>query len=98
MARRMVLALVTAAALLIGAAGQALAHPDGPPKHLHCLTTEAGTVHSIARGVTLRAPDDPAFHNFHNNVHLALFHPVTPQHPLGSLVADFGPTFECPQP
>ena len=42
------------------------------PGHLHCLTTPGGT-HSIARGVSLQAPHEPALHNLHEHVHLGVF-------------------------
>ncbi len=81
-------------ALLAALAGPVAAHP--PPTHLHCLTTPDGNVHSIARGVTLMAPDDPAFHNLHGNVHLGPFHPTQGRHPLGTLSADFTAPYTCP--
>ena len=94
MVRKTLAALATTTLLLAALAGQALAHPPDP--HLHCLTTESGNTHSIARGVTLNANHETAFHNLHEKVHLKLFHPVTPQHPLGSLATDFTAPFTCP--
>ena len=88
MVRRTLVSMGATALLMAAFAGQALAHP---PTHVHCLTTPGGT-HSIARGVTLHAPHSPAFHNLHFIVHAQVF----ADHPLGPLVPDFGPTFECP--
>lgn len=92
MVRRTLAALATTAVLLAALAGQALAVPP----HLHCLTTPNGNVHSIARGVTLYADHDTAFHNLHGNVHQGAF----ADHPLGPLAADFleiGQTvYTCP--
>lgn len=88
MARRTLAAIGATALLLAAFAGQALA----APQHLHCLTTPTGDVHSIARGVTLHAPHDTAFHNLHGNVHLGAF----ADHPLGSLQADLTAPLTCP--
>ena len=90
MLRRTIAAIGATALLLAAFAGQALAHP--PPTHLHCLTTPGG-VHSIARGVTLMASHETAFHNLHGNVHLGAF---GPGHPLGPLSADLTEPFTCP--
>jgi hypothetical protein len=88
--RHTVVVLIGSALLVLALAGQALAHPPDP--HLHCLTTASGNTHSIARGVTLNAAHDTAFHNLHGLVHQGAF----AEHPLGPLGADFGPVFECP--
>ena len=60
-----VLAAVTGLAVMPASA-------SAVPGHLHCLTTPGGT-HSIARGVSLHAPHEPALHNLHENVHLGVF-------------------------
>jgi hypothetical protein len=68
-----------------GAAGEAGAQV---PRHLHCLTNEAGT-HAIAQGLTRNAPQH-AFENFHFGVHLGVFvngpnpHTVDPVFPPAS--------------
>lgn len=43
------------------------------PLHLHCMTNASGQTHAIGMGVTERAPHDPAFDNFHRNVHFGAF-------------------------
>lgn len=91
MVRRTLVAMAATALLLAALAGQALAHPPGPGQHLHCLFTPNGEVHSIARGVTLMAPHEPAFHNLHANVHQGAF----VGHPL-ALGADTTAPFACP--
>lgn len=92
MIRKTLVAMATTALLLAALAGQALA----VDQHLHCLTTPSGKVHSIARGVTLMAPHDTAFHNLHGSVHLGPFHPVTGSNPLAPLAPDFSAPFTCP--
>lgn len=93
MVRKTLVAMAATALLLTAFAAQALAHP--PPTHLHCLTTPGG-VHSIARGVTLHANHETAFHNLHSKVHQGAF----ADHPLGPLDADFlredQTVFTCP--
>jgi hypothetical protein len=78
---------VLAVAAFAVASGLALAHP--PPNHLHCLTTPSGKTHAIAPGVTLHAPHETAFHNFHQNVHREVFGVVeiglAGKHPLGPI-------------
>ena len=91
MVRRTLVAMAATAALLAGLTGQAMGHPPGPGQHLHCLSTPNGETHSIARGVTLMAPHEPAFHNLHDNVHLGAFvgHKLT-------LSPDTTAPFTCP--
>jgi hypothetical protein len=77
---------VVAVLALSSAGGQASAQAP-VPRHLHCLTNEAGT-HAIAAGLTQNAPQH-AFENFHFNVHLDVFangpnpHTVVPVAPTG---------------
>jgi hypothetical protein len=84
--RRLVVGAGVAALLALGVGGQASAQPP-VPRHLHCLTNEAGT-HAIAGGLTQNAPQH-AFENFHFNVHLGVFmngpnpHNVFPVAPAG---------------
>jgi hypothetical protein len=78
-----VIAAVTGLALMPASA-------SAVPAHLHCLTTPGGT-HSIARGVTLNAPHESAFHNLHENVHVDVF--VAGQNP-NTLIA-ISPTGSC---
>ena len=94
MLRRTLTAAAATSLLLAGLAGQALAHP--PATHLHCLTTPSGNTHGIARGVTLHANHDVAFHNFHSIVHLGPFHPVDGANPLPPLAPDFTAPYTCP--
>lgn len=84
-------AIVVVAALALGplGTGSAAAHP--PATHLHCMTNASGTTHAVARGVTLQAPDDPAFHNFHGNVHLGAFSGVFPH----TITVDFSAPYSC---
>jgi hypothetical protein len=86
--RRLVVGAGLTAALALGAvAGEAGAQMP-VPRHLHCLTNEAGT-HAVAQGLTRNAPQH-AFENFHFNVHLGVFvngpnpHNVFPVSPTGS--------------
>ena len=92
MVRKTLAAMATTALLLAALAGQAFAHP--PPTHLHCLTTPGGT-HSVARGVTLHANHQTAFHNFHAVVHLGPFNPTTGSNPH-PLTPDFTEPYTCP--
>lgn len=88
MVRRSIAALAVTIGLLVALGGQAVAVPT----HLHCMTTAAGDVHSLGRGVTLNAPHNSAFHNLHGQVHLGAF----ASHPLGTLSADFTAPYTCP--
>jgi hypothetical protein len=88
MFRRAILSGLAISALLVATAGPSVAVPT----HLHCLTTPDGQVHSLGRGVTLKAPHDTAFHNLHGQVHLGAF----ASHPLGTLSADFTAPYTCP--
>jgi len=72
--------------LVIPAAGA-----QAVPQHLHCVTTPNGNTHSIARGVTFMAPNDPALENFHQHVHLGAF----VKNPI-QLAADLTDPFTCP--
>jgi hypothetical protein len=60
------------------------------PQHLHCLTLANGDIVPIAGGVTSHAPHDPAFHNFHGNVHTGV-----PGSHL-TITVDFTAPFTCP--
>ena len=87
--RRLLVGILTAATFAVASA-PAFGHP--PPNHLHCLTTPSGKTHAIARGVTLHAPHDTAFHNFHQNVHREVFGVteigLAGKHPLGPMPAN----------
>jgi hypothetical protein len=76
-------------AILLGAFGQVPA--SAVPTHLHCMTNASGNTHAIARGITLHAPHDTAFHNFHNNVHLGAFAGNNPQ----TITVDLTEPFSC---
>jgi len=73
--RRLILATLAVAALLIPAASA-----SGVERHVHMLTTQSGNIHPIAGGVTSHAPCT-AFLNFHNNVHLGVFADPTSPNP-----------------
>jgi hypothetical protein len=66
--RKLSLTLLAVASLALVGVSPALGHP--PQNHLHCVVTPNGKFHSVARGVTFTAQHDPAFHNFHANVHI----------------------------
>lgn len=95
--RRLIVGVVAAAALAVGA-GSAAAHP---PQHWHCLKTPSGNWHLIAHGVTENA-DHRALEEFHFNVHRGVFgvtgagpFNVEGRHPLGPVLLVFEPS--CPQ-
>ena len=83
---KVALALAVSAGL---AAGVVAAPATAAPTHLHCVTTPNGNVHSIAQGVTLHAPHEPAFESFHSNVHLGPGAPFITSF-------DLTPPFTCP--
>jgi hypothetical protein len=63
--RKLALTSLAAASLaLVGVSPAA-----GVDTHLHCVKTPSGKIHSVARGVTLNAPHESAFHNFHGGPH-----------------------------
>ncbi len=72
MNKRRLLAITGSIGLLAGLTGVAAAPALGVPTHQHCLMLDNGDSVAIAGGVTSQAPHDPAFHNFHNNVHVSL--------------------------
>ena len=64
-----ILLLVTLAVLMAAMlAVSALPAIAQPPPHRHFLTTPQGTTHEIAGGIACAA-HQPAFTNFHENVH-----------------------------
>jgi hypothetical protein len=85
--RKLALTLLAAASLALMGVSPAVGHP--PPTHLHCVMTPSGKIHSVARGVTLNAPHEPAFHNFHAGPHVGpgLNHFFAP---------DFTAPYTCP--
>jgi hypothetical protein len=86
--RRFSLVAALSALLLALTAAPAVAAPP----HLHCLEAANGEVHSIGWGVTTHAPHDPAFHNLHENVHVAVF--MAGKNPLDFTAT--APTGPCP--
>ena len=89
MKTRVLVPLMAALALSAALAAPALA----APLHLHCVTTPGGNLVTLAQGVTLHAPHDPAFHNFHENVHLGVFAAGTT--PL-TIAVDLTVPYTCP--
>jgi hypothetical protein len=85
--RRYVVACGVALLAVLGAAPA-----SAVPPHLHCVENASGNTHSIARGVTLHAPHESAFHNFHGNVHLGAFAGNNPN----VISADLTAPFTCP--
>jgi hypothetical protein len=63
-----VLAGVAAAGLMLAGSAPAAAHEGSVGKHWHCLWTGKDWV-PIASGVSEHAPNEPALHKFHDEVH-----------------------------
>jgi hypothetical protein len=61
-----VLAGIAVSGLIFAGSAPAAAHEV--PQHWHCLWTPEGWV-PIASGVSEQAPNDPALHQFHSEVH-----------------------------
>jgi hypothetical protein len=77
------LGLTSLIALAVGStATTAVAVPD----HRHCMLTPRGYV-EVGPRVFKTAPHEPAFHNFHNHVHVSAV-PTT-------IVAIFDPAVPC---
>ena len=70
--KKRLLAIVGAMGLLASLTALTAAPALGVPTHLHCLMLDNGNSVAIGGGVTSQAPHDPAFHNLHFNVHVAL--------------------------